>query len=181
MIGRAVQLGLLGLLACFAGAPRDARAGSFCGGCEIQVGVGGTYHFWGSTGGVVIPLTVSWDENRYEFGVFRIARRQALLDSNNGTERVLAAPYWGASASRRWRLFARGPVSAFVGFGFAYRTQTDELTATHWNFAEQLGARVRLPGGRSVVELTMRHWSNAGIRLPNHGQDFATLMARFDF
>jgi hypothetical protein len=26
--------------------------------------------------------------------------------------------------------------------------------------------------------LTVRHWSNAGIRLPNHGQDFATLAVR---
>jgi hypothetical protein len=24
----------------------------------------------------------------------------------------------------------------------------------------------------------MRHWSNAGIQLPNHGQDFATLTVR---
>jgi len=26
-----------------------------------------------------------------------------------------------------------------------------------------------------MTELTMRHWSNGGVRLPNHGQDFATL------
>jgi len=26
----------------------------------------------------------------------------------------------------------------------------------------------------------MRHWSNAGIRLPNHGQDFATLTFRLN-
>jgi hypothetical protein len=26
----------------------------------------------------------------------------------------------------------------------------------------------------------MRHWSNGGIRLPNHGQDFATLTIRLN-
>jgi hypothetical protein len=31
-----------------------------------------------------------------------------------------------------------------------------------------------------VGELTLRHWSNGGIRLPNHGQDFATVMVRFN-
>jgi hypothetical protein len=29
-----------------------------------------------------------------------------------------------------------------------------------------------------VGEVTMRHWSNGGIRLPNHGQDFATFTIR---
>ena len=29
-------------------------------------------------------------------------------------------------------------------------------------------------------ELTFRHWSNGGIRLPNHGQDFVTLTVRLN-
>ena len=181
MKGRTVRLSLLALLACLAYAPRNVQAESFCASCEVQIGVGGTYHFWGSTGGVVIPVTVSWDQNRYEVGVFRMASQQTLLDSNIRSQRLMASPYWGVSASRRWRLFVRGPVSGFVGFGMAIRTEADELSATRWDFAEQLGARVRLPGGRSVLELTVRHWSNAGFKLPNHGQDFATLTARFDF
>jgi len=41
--------------------------------------------------------------------------------------------------------------------------------------------RFRFPGNRAVAELTVRHWSNAGIRLPNHGQDFATLTVRLNF
>jgi hypothetical protein len=28
--------------------------------------------------------------------------------------------------------------------------------------------------------VTMRHWSNGGIRLPNHGQDFATFTIRLN-
>ena len=181
MIGRRVQLTLLGLLAILVCAPRNVLAAPLCASCELQIGVGGTYHYWGSTGGVVLPVTLSWSENRYEFGVFRMARQQTLSDSNIRTQRLMANPYWGVSLSRRWQVFARGPVSGFIGFGTAYRTETDELTATHWNFAEQLGARYRLPGGRMVAELTVRHWSNAGIKLPNHGQDFATLTATFDF
>ena len=41
--------------------------------------------------------------------------------------------------------------------------------------------RFRFPGNRAVAELTVRHWSNAGIRLPNHGQDFGTLTVRLNF
>jgi len=182
MKGRTIQLALLGLTAVLAFATRNVQAAApFCESCEVQLGVGSTYHFWGSTGGVVVPLTVSWDQGRYEFGIFRMARQQVLADSNINTARLMANPYWGVSLSRRWRFFSRGPLTGFVGFGAAFRTETDELTATHLNFAEQLGARYRLPGGRVAAELTIRHWSNAGIKLPNHGQDFATLTATFDF
>jgi hypothetical protein len=40
--------------------------------------------------------------------------------------------------------------------------------------------RFRLPGNRAIADLTVRHWSNAGIRLPNHGQDFATLTVQLN-
>ena len=90
----------------------------------------------------------------------------------------MADPYWGVSLSRRWQLFERGPVKGFFGFGLAGKTRSDALSATRWDFASQLGLRFRLPGNRALGELTMRHWSNAGIRLPNHGQDFATLTIR---
>jgi hypothetical protein len=137
------------------------------------MGVGGTYHFWGKTNGVVLPLTVTWDENRYEAGVFRMASQQTL--SRNGSSQTLADPYWGASISRRWVLLERGPVRGYFGFGLAYRQNPDILSATRWDFASQLGLRAQLPRAGSAVELTLRHWSNAGIKQPNHGQDFATL------
>ncbi len=54
------------------------------------------------------------------------------------------------------------------------------MSATRLDFASQLGVRLRLPGDRVTGELTLRHWSNAGIRLPNHGQDFATLTFRLN-
>ena len=179
--GALVRLGLLELLTCVAWFPRHAQADGFCSSCEGQIGVGGTYHFWGSTGGIVLPVTVSWDENRYEVGVFRMANQQLLRDSNIREERLMANPYWAVSASRRWQVFARGPVSGFFGFGLAYRSESDDLSATRWDFASQLGARFQLPMAGSVAELTVRHWSNGGVRLPNHGQDFVTLTTRFDF
>jgi hypothetical protein len=39
--------------------------------------------------------------------------------------------------------------------------------------------RVQLPRSRSDVEFSLRHWSNAGIRLPNRGQDFFTVSYAF--
>ncbi len=176
-----VRVGLLVLWTCSAGFARHAEAEGFCSTCEVQIGLGGTYHFWGSTGAVVLPVSVSWSENRYEVGVFRMTNQQILSDSNIRAQRLMANPYWGLSASRRWQLFARGPVSGFVGFGLAYRTESDDLSATQWDFASQLGARIQLPLAGSAAELTIRHWSNGGIKLPNHGQDFVTLTARFDF
>src|SRR4029077_52472 len=81
---------------------------------------------------------------------------------------------------RRWRLFDRGPVRGFFGFGIAAKTESDQLSVTRWDFASQLGVRFPLPGNRVVGELTFRHWSNGGVRLPNHGQDFVTLTVRLN-
>lgn len=154
---------------------------SLCADCEVRFGVGGTYHFWGNTRGVVVPLTVSWSDNRYEFGVFRFASDQRLANPTGRTGNTTIAPYWGASLSRRWQLVERGPFMAFAGFGLSYKNQLDTLSATHVNFASQLGLRLKLPEAHSTLEFSMRHWSNAGIKLPNHGQDFATLTMRVDF
>jgi hypothetical protein len=43
-----------------------------------------------------------------------------------------------------------------------------------------LGLRFPLPGNHLAGELTFRHWSNGGIRLPNHGEDFVTLTVRLN-
>ena len=170
-----VRIGLLLLLVGAAHTPRSADAQSLCESCEVQVGLGGTYHFWGTTGGVVLPVMVTWSENRYELGFVRVTTQQTLQESRSRNTRRMADPYWGVSLSRRWQLFERGPIKGFFGFGLAGKTKSDELSTTRWDFASQLGVRFRLPGNRVTGELTMRHWSNGGIRLPNHGQDFATL------
>ena len=171
---------MLALLLVGGWAPRPASAQSGCESCEVQVGLGGTYHFWGTTGGVVLPVAVNWDDARYELGFFRVTTQQVLYDGHSRQGRHMADPYWGVSLSRRWRLYERGPVRLFFGFGFAAKTESDQLSSTRLDFAEQLGVRFRLPGNRVVGELTMRHWSNGGIRLPNHGQDFATLTFRLN-
>jgi hypothetical protein len=170
-----IRIGFLALLVCAVCAHRSAEAQSLCGGCQVQLGLGGTYHYWGATGGVVLPVSVTWSESRYELGLFRVTTAQTLAERGSRSGRVMADPYWGISFSRRWPLFTAGPVRGFVGFGLAGKTQSDALSVTRWDFASQLGVRFRLPGNRVIGELSMRHWSNAGIRLPNHGQDFATL------
>jgi hypothetical protein len=62
-----------------------------------------------------------------------------------------------------------------VGLGASYKTQENTLSASRWNIAEQLGLRIT-PKPSFAIELIGRHWSNGGLKLPNHGQDFATLM-----
>jgi Lipid A 3-O-deacylase (PagL) len=161
-------------------APRFASAQSLCESCELQIGIGETYHFWGTTGGVVLPITLNWSDSRYELGLFRLSRRQVLYDEHYPNGRLMADPYWGLSLSRRWRIFTRGPVRGFFGFGISAKTESDQLSVTRLNFASQLGVRFPLPGNRVVAELTFRHWSNGGIRLPNHGQDFVTLTVRLN-
>src|SRR5215472_5766910 len=177
---RLAWLGMMVLAAVAAGAAHPTEAQSICESCELQAGLGATYHFWGPTGGVVLPVTVNWSDNRYELGLFRVATTQLLADHAYREPRVMADPYWGMSLSRRWHFVERGPVRGFVGFGLAAKTESDQLSATRLDFAEHLGVRFRLPGDRVVGELTLRPWSNAGIRLPNHGQDFATLTFRLN-
>jgi hypothetical protein len=174
------NIAALVLLVCAEYAPRSADAQSLCETCEVQIGFGGTYHYWGATGSLVLPVSVTWSENRYEFGVFRFTNSQLLEFPGTHRERYMAHPYWGASLSRRWQLFERGPVQGFFGFGLSVKTESDTLSETRWDFASQLGLRFHLPGNHVIGELTARHWSNGGVRLPNHGQDFATLTVRIN-
>ena len=175
-----LRIGLPLLSVCLGCAPRLAQAQDFCQSCEVEVGVGGTYHYWGTTGALVLPVSLTWSDNRYELAAFRFTGQQLIPLPGTHRERVAANPYWGASFSRRWRLFEHGPVQGYFGFGLAARSESDTLSVTRWDFAEQLGLRFHLPGNRVIGEVTMRHWSNGGVRLPNHGQDFATLTFRLN-
>jgi len=163
------------MLCALASPALAADLSALCGYCQVSVGVGETYHFWARTGGTVVPLTFTWDQDRYELGAFRMATRQELEFQGMAPDRRVARPHWGFSATRRWELAGPRAVRFFIGLGAAYKTETDELNSTRWNFAEQLGVRIRLNRGRQGLELCLRHWSNAGLRLPNHGQDFFTL------
>ena len=157
----------------------ERKSRSVCQSCEFQLGVGGTYHSFENTGGVVIPMTVTWDRSRWELGVFHFSE-QTSQDNDDNVERVVAHPYWGASLSRRFALFERGPLRAVFGFGVSYRTELDVLSATHLNFSSQLGFRFQPLRFPASFELSTRHWSNGGVRTPNRGQDFTILMMRFD-
>ena len=157
----------------------DREKHSVCDGCEFQVGLGGTYHSFEATGGEVIPLTMTWDRGRWEVGVFHFSE-QTSTDNDENVERLVARPYWGASMSRRFKLYERGPLRAIFGFGLSYRTETDVLSATHWNFSSQLGLRFQSSQFPAIFELSARHWSNGGVRTPNRGQDFTILTVRFD-
>ena len=157
----------------------DRSRSSFCDDCEFQVGLGGTYHSFEATGGEVIPATMTWDRGRWEVGVFHFGE-QTSTDNDGNIEQLVARPYWGASLSRRFKLLERGPLRAFFGFGLAYRTETDVLSATHWNFSSQFGLRYQSSQFPAVIELSARHWSNGGVRTPNRGQDFTILTVRFD-
>jgi hypothetical protein len=174
-----VKVAFLAVVVCAGYAPRLAQAQSLCESCAVQVGLGGTYHFWSSTGSLVLPVSVTWDDNRYEFGVFRFTTQQLLHFPGTGEARRLADPYWGTSLSRRWQVFDLGPVQGYCGFGLALRTESDVLSASRWDFASQVGFRFHLIGN-ALGEVTMRHWSNGCLELPNHGQDFATLTIRID-
>jgi hypothetical protein len=172
---------LFGLVALAAvpGAAQAADLPEVCGDCQVHIGAGGTYHFWSSTRGVVVPVTLTFDADRYEVGVFRMTKSQSFYNDRFHFEQQTAHPYWGISASRRWALLHGEAWQVFFGFGASYKTESDDLSVTHWNFASQLGMRISLNQHGSSLELTARHWSNAGIRLPNRGQDFYTLTYAF--
>jgi Lipid A 3-O-deacylase (PagL) len=175
-----VKIAFLGFVGSVIGVSELVHAQSFCDSCILQVGLGETYHYWATTGSLVLPVSVSWGDNRYEFGAFRFTTQQLLPWPGTHEERHMANPYWGASLSRRWLVFDRGPVQGYVGFGLSVKTEADVLSVTKWDFASQIGVRFQLPGSPVIGEVTMRHWSNGGIRLPNHGQDFATVTVRFN-
>jgi Lipid A 3-O-deacylase (PagL) len=67
----------------------------------------------------------------------------------------------------------------FFGLGGAYKTETDELNGSHLNFAEQLGVRFTRCAAGAGFELALRHMSNAGLKRPNKGQDFVTVIYVF--
>jgi len=68
---------LAAALAALAGP--GARAADFCSTCEVQLGIGATYHFWETTHSLVAPLTVDFDRNRWEFGAFRFTGNQEFF------------------------------------------------------------------------------------------------------
>lgn len=151
----------------------------FCTHCDLLVGVGETTNFRHWTDGLVLPVTLELDDSRWEIGAFRIARRQFLDEYPKFPAATIAArPYWGFTAMRRWQILHRSRVRLYLGFGANYRTETDLLTATKWNFSGMIGVRFDL-GRHVLLEVGLRHWSNAWIRFPDRGQNFVTVTVGF--
>jgi hypothetical protein len=140
---------------------------------HLAVGAGMTYQYDGSKGTDLGVTTWTSSQDHYEVAAFRFLSAQTRRGD------PLAEPNWIFEASRRWRLhwelIDHSGMDLFFGMGAAYKTKTDALNGSNWNFAEQLGWRLPQPvhGGR--VEFAIRHVSNAGIKKPNRGEDFLTL------
>lgn len=148
-----------------------------CDRCRIWIGVGTTYTFFKRTDGLVVPFTLELADSRWELGAFRMARSQ--LD-RSAPENLASPPYWGFSAMHRWQILHRGAEKVYFGFGANYLTQESYVNSSLWNFAYLIGVRVALDGGKGpLLELTVRHWSNAWLKPPNRGQNFVTVSASF--
>jgi hypothetical protein len=91
----------------------------------------------------------------------------------------LADPNWTFQISRRWTFIRKPVAKCFFGLGGAYKTEMDDLNGSHLNFAEQLGVRFTRSDAGPGFEIAVRHMSNAGLKKPNKGQDFITVVYVF--
>jgi hypothetical protein len=174
----ALALALLVATALAAPPLRAAEELPFCDDCNVLAGIGATYRYFQSSRGIVIPVTAVLDQDRYELGGFRFSSTQTFVSTHEHVS-LTVPPYWAASFTRRWRLLREPWGLVYLGLGASFKSQSDALNSTHWNFAPQLGVRFNVGGHGEILELTLRHWSNASIRFPNRGQDFATLSFGF--
>jgi hypothetical protein len=91
----------------------------------------------------------------------------------------LADPNWTFRISRRWTFVRKPAAKIFFGLGGAYKTETDDINGSRLNFAEQLGVRSTRSNAGAGFEIAIRHMSNAGLKKPNKGQDFVTVIYVF--
>jgi hypothetical protein len=168
------RVGALALLAGLAPAPAHAED---CH-CKLLLGIGAPYQMWGWPDGFVLPITLELADSRWEVGAFRFARTQ-IAAGYGPPDKTAADPYWGYTAMRRWQFLHRPWGRLYFGFGAAYRSETDYLEPTRWNFAYLLATRFDLGHQGPVLEIGIRHWSDFWIKKPNRGQDFFTVSASF--
>lgn len=62
-------------------------------------------------------------------------------------------------------------------WGGSYITHTDSLLSTNFEFAQDLSVGLKDDAGRALG-VTYKHFSNAGIKLPNKGRDFFVIDVR---
>ena len=147
-----------------------------CPKCQLLIGAGATYQFWGWSDGLVLPVTLELDESRWELGAFRVATRQVAIGHGYPPpDYTSASPFWGFSAMRRWQFLHRSWLRLYAGIGGSYKTQIDTLDSTRLNFSYLLAARFDLGRSGQLIEIAARHWSNAYVKEPNIGENFLTL------
>jgi hypothetical protein len=145
-----------------------------CPGCDLLVGVGATFREWAWTDGLLVPVTLEIDDSRWEAGAFRFATAQYLKEEPQYPPSYRSAnPEWGFEALRRWQILHRSWGKVYLGVGGSWKTANDPLD-DRWNFAYMAGVRFTVSGGE-ILELSLRHWSNAWIHNPNRGIDFVML------
>jgi hypothetical protein len=143
-----------------------------CPHCDLLVGVGATYKFWNFNDGIVIPVTLEIDDSRWEVGAFRFATAQYIKQQGLPSDFRAANPEWGFDVLRRWQLLHRSWGKVYFGLGGSYKTQYDWLDP-RFNFAYLIA--VRFSVGGSILEFSVRHWSDAWFRQPNRGVNFVML------
>jgi Lipid A 3-O-deacylase (PagL) len=137
------------------------------------LGGGVTYQFDGTRAAYLGVFTWTWSHDRFEIGAIRFA------DGQLGKTVSLANPNWTFQISRRWTFIRTPEAKLFIGLGGAYKTEMDDLNGSRLNFAEQLGVRITRSDGGAGFEIAVRHMSNAGLKKPNKGQDFITVIYVF--
>jgi Lipid A 3-O-deacylase (PagL) len=168
------MLGICATGTCYAGgllAP--------CEHCDVLIGVGTTFGAAGWTHGFVVPITLELEDSRWELGAFRFATAEEARGRNPPPSGRATNPYWGFTAMRRWQVLHRRWGRIYLGFGANYRTEIDYLEATRWNFAWLAAVRFDLGTHHKVLELGLRHWSDAWISAPNRGENFLALSLGF--
>jgi hypothetical protein len=141
------------------------------------MGIGGTYQLWGWSDGLVVPMTLEISDSLWELGAFRLARRQVAVGYGHPGQ-YRGRSLLGVYRHARWQFLHRPWGRLYCGFGGSYKTETDYLDSTRWNFAYLLAIRFDLPHG-SLLELAGRPWYNAWIKQPNRGQNFLTASVSF--
>ena len=61
-------------------------------------------------------------------------------------------------------------------FGFGWISQTDSMLSTSFEFTEELGIGTSDKYGR-FIGIQLKHFSNAGIQIPNKGRNFILINA----
>jgi Lipid A 3-O-deacylase (PagL) len=150
-----------------------------CSECNVLVGVGTTFLHSDWTHGLVLPVLLELDQSRWEIGAFRFATAQSLPESFALPSSHSAEPYWGFSVMRRWQILHRSFSRTYLGVGGSYRTESDYLVNSKWNFSYLLAQRFDLGSHGALLELSLRHWSDAWIRKPDRGQNIIMLSLSF--